>query len=200
LLVWRVVLRPALTALAPDALAARLPDSWRRTGREAALEVVAPRERFGHPLLVVVALMLGVLSHIVWDIFTHEGRWGVDTFPALQDQWGPLLGYKWLQHGSSVIGLLILGVYALLWLRRREPVTRPRLLLAWMRWVGYATLPVLLAAGWLIGLAAHGPITETFTLQHLAYRALPPAVGVWGAMTLLLCAVIVPAAERRRAA
>lgn len=199
LLAWRVVLRPALTELAPDALAARLPDSWRRTGREAALEVVAPRERFGHPLLVVVALMLGVLSHIVWDLFTHEGRWGVDAFPALQDQWGTLPGYKWLQHGSSVVGLLILGVYALLWLRRRAVVRRPRALPVWLRWTWYLTLPVFLVAAWSWGLAVLGPITDEFTVQHLAYRTLPAASGVWGALTVLLCAGIVLFTGRREA-
>src|SRR5690606_14213278 len=54
LLVWRVVLRPALVVLAPDALAARLPEEWRITGPGTALEVVVPRRRLGDPLLLVV--------------------------------------------------------------------------------------------------------------------------------------------------
>lgn len=197
LLIWRVVLRPALLELAPDALAARLPDDWRSTGRGAVLELIAPRERFGRPLLLVLSLMLGVLSHIVWDLFTHEGRWGVETFPLLQQQWGPLAGYKWLQHGSSVIGLLIIGVWALLWLRRRDVVRRPRLLPTWVRWVWYLTLPAFLVGAWCCGLALLGPLSETFTLQHLAYRTLPIASGAWGALTILLCVAIV--LVRRRA-
>lgn len=197
LLLWRLVLRPALVLLAPDAIAGRLPDAWGRTGRTALTELLAPRESFGYPLLLIVSLVLGVLSHITWDLFTHEGRWGVQAIPLLQQAWGPLPGYSWLQHGSGVMGLLALAVFATLWLRRRQAVQRPRMLPAWVRWAWYATLPAFLAAGWLAGLAAYGPVTEAFTLQHLAYRTLPPAIGAWGAMTLLLCAVIVPAAQRR---
>src|SRR5690606_36377163 len=198
LLVWRVVLRPALVALAPDALAVRLPEEWRTTGPSAALGVVAPRGRFGDVVLLAVSLLIGVLSHIVWDLFTHEGRWGVDAVPLLQQSWGPLSGYKWLQHGSSMLGLLILAVYALLWLRRREVVRRPRPLPAWIRWAWYPTLPVFLIAGWLWGLAVFGPLTDAFTLQHLAYRVLPTASGLWGGMTVLLCVVIVVGPARRR--
>lgn len=196
MLLWRVVLRPALVELSPDALAARLPSEWRRTGWDAVRETMAPRERFGYPLVVVVSLMLGVLTHIVWDLFTHEGRWGVENVPVLQQQWGPLLGYKWLQHGSSVAGLLIIGIWMLLWLRRRRPAARPRLLPGWMRWAWYLTLPVFLVTAWLLGLAVYGPPTEEFTVQHLAYRMLPRACGAWGALTVLLCVAIVVASGR----
>lgn len=198
LLIWRVVLRPALVALAPDAVAARLPEEWRTTGPIAALDVVLPRRKFGDVMLLAVSLLIGVLSHIVWDLFTHEGRWGIETFPILQQAWGPLLGYKWVQHGSSALGLLILAVYALLWLRRAEAERRPRPLPVWLRWTWYLTLPAFLIAAWLLGLAVYGPLTEAFTLQHLAYRTLPAASGLWGAMTVLLCVGIVLTTRARR--
>lgn len=188
---WRVVLRPGLVALAPDVVASRLPDEWRMTGKAAVSDAIGSRDRFGYPLLLVLSLMIGVLSHIVWDMFTHEGRWGVVTFPMLTEMWGPLLGYKWLQYGSSVAGMLILGVYALLWLRRRPVRPRPRLLPAWVGWAWLAALPVMLISAWLIGLAVLGPLTPGFTVQHLAYRTLPAASGLWGLLTVLLCVVIV---------
>lgn len=191
LLVWRVVLRPGLVALAPEALAARLPEEWRSTGPSTALDALVPRRKFVDVVLLAVSLLIGVISHIVWDLFTHEGRWGVEALPLLQQSWGPLSGYKWLQHGSSVLGLLTLAVYALVWLRRREVVQRTRPLPAWLRWVWHLTLPAFLVAGWLLGLAVYGPLTESFTLQHLAYRTLPAASGLWGAMTILLCVAIV---------
>ncbi|MFC7789362.1 DUF4184 family protein [Microbacterium sp. MAHUQ-60] len=191
LLVWRVVLRPAFVSLAPDALAARLPEEWLTTGRTAVLGLVVPRRRPGDPLLLATSLLIGVASHIAWDLFTHEGRWGVDAVPLLQQDWGPLSGYKWLQHGSSAIGLLILAVYALLWVRRRQVVHRRRSLPVWARWAWYLSLPVFLISGWLWGLAVLGPLTDEFTLQHLAYRVLPPASGLWGGMTVLLCVAIV---------
>ncbi|MFD5216044.1 DUF4184 family protein [Microbacterium sp. NPDC058345] len=190
LLMWRVVLRPGLTELAPDVIAARLPDDWRLSGRRAAVDLVAPRERFGYPLLLVLSLVLGVLSHIGWDLFTHEGRWGVEAVPALQQVWGPLPGYKWLQHGSSVIGLLVIAVFALVWLRRRPVSTLPRRVPAGVRRVWMLTLPVMLAGALALGLAVYGPLTSAFTVQHLAYRTLPAASGLWGALTVALCVAI----------
>lgn len=201
LLLWRVALRPGLVELAPDVIATRLPDDWRTTGRRAAVDLVAPRERFGYPLLLVLSLVLGVLSHITWDLFTHAGRWGVDAVPALERMWGPLAGYKWLQHGSSVVGLLVIGVYALIWLRGRRRVAVTRTIPAWVRWGWMLALPVLLIGAWMFGLALYGPLSSGFTVQHLAYRTLPAASGAWGVLTLVLCVVIdVIGAFRRPAA
>lgn len=188
---WRVVLRPGLVALAPDIVASRIPDEWRMTGKAAASDAIGSRDRFGYPLLLVFSLLIGVLSHIVWDNFTHEGRWGVVTFPLLAEMWGPLLGYKWVQYGSSVMGLLIIGIYAVVWLRRRPVDPCPRRLPAWVRWAWLVALPVLLISAWGTGLAVYGPITPGFTVQHLAYRTLPAASGLWGLLTVLLCVVIV---------
>ena len=201
LLVWRCVLRPAVRELSPRLLAVRLPGQWDR-GAGGAL-----RETFGlgidpsepatrrAPLrvivLLVVSLLLGVVSHIVWDLFTHEGRWGVTAIPALGDDWGPLPGYKWLQHASTALGLVIIGVWMLVWLVRRRPeASVARTLPAWVRWTWWLSLPACLLAAWLWGLGAYGPLDDDFTAAHLAYRVLPPACAVWGALTLVLCVVV----------
>ncbi|MFS0854430.1 DUF4184 family protein [Microbacterium sp. 179-I 3D4 NHS] len=190
-LVWRVVLRPASLDLAPGWLARRLPSEWSEGGVSAAGRAVGRGERRGFPVLLAVSLVLGVLSHIAWDLFTHEGRWGVDLVPALAQAWGPLPGYKWLQHGSSVIGLAILGIWAVLRLRRTAPRigfasrTPVAVRLSW-----WLSLPVLLAGAWVCGLAALGPLTADFTVAHLAYRVLPPACALWAAITLVLCPVL----------
>lgn len=70
-------------------------------------------------VLLLVALAIGVVTHILWDAFTHEGRGGVALIPALDEQWGPLLGYKWLQYGSGIGGVLVLAIAGALWLRGR---------------------------------------------------------------------------------
>jgi len=201
LLVWRCVLRPAVRELSPGWLAARLPAEWDMAARPAARDAIgllpgSPRGR-GYPLLLLVSLLLGVLSHIAWDAFTHEGRWGVTLFPALDAEWGPFTGYKWLQYLSGVVGLAIIGVGALLWLRHhRAGDPGSRVVPAAVRWGWWLSLPVVLIAAWGIGLVAYGPITEEFTPQHLAYRVLPPACGLWGALTLAL-AVVVQLLRRR---
>jgi hypothetical protein len=195
LLVWRCVLRPAVRELSPQWLAARLPPRWDGPAR-AALRETFPSGR--GVLLLVISLALGVASHVLWDLFTHEGRWGTRILPFLDAQWGPMTGYKWLQHGSSAIGLAILAVWAILWLRKRSaasPVVR--VLPAAVRWAWWLSLPVVMVVAWALGLAAYGPLTDEWTPAHLAYRVLPPACAVWGLLTVVLCLTIAGFRARR---
>lgn len=187
---WYLLLRPAVREFSPDALARRLPQQWDATGA-AVVRRVVPARLFARAALLVLSVFLGWLSHIVWDAFTHEGRWGLSLIPALAGQWGPLEGYKWLQHGSSLLGLVVIGVWALLWLRRREPAASlARVLPGWLRWFWWLSLPALLIGAVAIGFADHGPFTPEFTWQHLAYLALPPACAIWGALSILLCLIV----------
>ena len=208
LLVWRCVLRPAVRELSPTPLAARLPGEWDKGAASALRETFGlrrpdaahPRRPWATVLLLVASLVIGVLSHIVWDLFTHEGRWGVAAIPALGEAWGPLDGYKWLQHGSSVVGLAILAVWGLAWLARRRPeASVSRVLPAWTRWVWMLSLPAILVAALAVGYAMWGPFDARFTVQHLAYRMLPPASAVWGVVTLVLCLVVQVVRARRGA-
>ncbi|MBO0981406.1 DUF4184 family protein [Microbacterium sp. SD291] len=198
-LVWRVVLRPAALELAPLRLARRLPADWATSGLAALRRAVGIGAGPIFPLLLAVSLLLGVVSHIVWDSFTHEGRWGVEVLPALDSMWGPLTGFKWLQHGSSIGGLAIIGVWAVVRLAGTSPrsdVTRA--LPAGIRIAWWVSLPVILLTAWAVGLAAYGPFTDGFTPQHLGYRVLPPACAVWGALTLGLCLVLPPFRHRHQ--
>lgn len=190
-LLWRVVLRPAVPELSPSWLARRLPSGWDDRGTVAAGKAIGVGARRSYPVLLALSLLLGVLSHILWDLFTHEGRWGVQLVPGLDAMWGPLPGFKWLQHGSSVIGLAVIGVWALLWLRRRRVRSDvEQWLPAGVRIAWWASLPIILVGAWIWGLIALGPIDAEFTVQHLAYRVLPPACALWGAVTLVLCVVV----------
>lgn len=190
-LIWRVVLRPAVGELSPRWMSTRLPDGWEQSPAAAARQAIGAGESRAYPLRLAASLLIGVVSHIVWDLFTHEGRWGVEVVPALAEQWGPLQGYKWLQHGSSVIGLIVIAAWSVRWIVRRTPSgSGARLLPAGVRVSWWLSLPAALLVGWCIGLGLHGPLTAEFTAQHLAYRALPPACAVWGLLTIGLCLVI----------
>ncbi|WP_407358059.1 DUF4184 family protein [Microbacterium sp. LTA6] len=190
-ILWRVVLRPAVPELVPVGLARSLPSDWTDTGLTALRRAVGIEQSRGYPVLLALSFVLGVLSHIAWDLFTHEGRGGVELIPALDAMWGPLRGYKWLQHGSSVIGLVIIAVWALLRLRRATAGAAPaRVLPSWVRIGWWVALPVVLIAAWGFGLAMLGPLNAEFTAQHLAYRVLPSACAVWGGLTLMLCLVL----------
>ncbi len=186
--VWRLVLRPAAGELTPAWVAARLPITWGR-GFRAAVRETFPASWRG-ALALGASLLLGVVSHIVWDAFTHEGRLGTVLVPALGDMWGPFEGYRWLQYGSGAAGLLVLAVWGLrwLWLRHPHPVVRSLPTAVPIAW--WASLPVVLMVAWGWGLAELGPFTAAFTPAHLGYRVLPPACAAWGTLTVVLCIAI----------
>lgn len=109
---WHLVLRRPLVDLAPRWLASRLPPARALTG-------------VGW-LWAVLSVVLGALTHVVWDTFTHRHRWGTDHVAVLNVLLGPLPAYKWLQFASGAIGLVVLVAWTLAWLRARsvQPVVR----------------------------------------------------------------------------
>ncbi len=66
-------------------------------------------------------MVLGALTHIVWDSFTHAGRWGVEVVPWLHTEHLGLPGYKWTQFASGLLGLAALVI----WCLRRLAETAP---------------------------------------------------------------------------
>lgn len=81
---------------------------------------------FSRFLLIVFSALVGIATHIVWDSFTHRYTWPTRHWPFLQEaQYLPVLGwiphYKLLQHASSVIGVLLLFVWAARWYQTTKP-------------------------------------------------------------------------------
>ncbi|RBY80317.1 hypothetical protein DQ239_04455 [Blastococcus sp. TF02-09] len=95
----------------------------------------------------VLALVVGAATHVLWDEFTHAGRWGTDHLPALARMWGPVEGYRWAQYASSVVGAAILLVWLVRWWRRSPRAPLPDRPAAWPVWSGIA------GAGLLAGIA-----------------------------------------------
>ncbi|MFC0674042.1 DUF4184 family protein [Brachybacterium hainanense] len=193
LLIWRLLLRPVCRRLAPRAVAERLPEEWDR-GPGAALRETFPSA--GGIVGLLVALAAGILSHILWDGFTHEGRFGTVLLPVLDRSWGPLPGYKVLQYGSGLGGLIILGIAGARWLRGRTPApvapAPPGLRLAW-----WLSLPAFMVGAVVIRILVSGPPATPLEAYHLA-GVLPPACGAWAVLTLGLALVL--RAPRRPAA
>jgi hypothetical protein len=90
---WSFVLRDALVDLAPGFVRDRLADRRRLGWREWTL--------------TPVAAVIGSVTHLVWDAFTHRNRWGVASVDWLQADLGPLPGYRWAQYISGVVGLAV---------------------------------------------------------------------------------------------
>ncbi len=88
------------------------------------------RFRFGPPrrlLLVVVSVLIGIASHLLWDAFTHPTTWLYHHWVFLrQPIYLPVLGwtgyYKLLQHVSTLAGLAVLGLWFAHWYRNTDPV------------------------------------------------------------------------------
>ena len=117
--VWHALLAPAGVSVAPQSLRRRLP-------ADAAPGL---RRRLASPrlvLLVAVACAVGALTHVLWDSFTHEGRWGARHIPWLGEQHGALPGYLWAQYASGVLGAVVLVVWCVRWWRStpHTPVDR----------------------------------------------------------------------------
>lgn len=195
LLVWRCVLRPATRELVPRRIAERLPGEW------DAGALAAKRETLSGGVVgilwLVLSLALGVVTHVAWDFFTHEGRAGDALFPALEQQWGPLLGVKWLQYGSGVLGLAGLGLFGLWWLSRRSAAPVRRVVPDAVRWAWWLSLPVALVAATLVALAVEGGFDADYTPTHLVYGVLVKVAAAWGVATLAL-ALLVQALRNRR--
>lgn len=115
-LLFHALLKAPLLALLPDPLAARLPGSDAAPARWSA---------------VLVSLLCGAVSHLIWDAFTHPGTPVTNALPILQTELANIGGYrvlvfKVLQHASSVLGLVLLALWSIAWLRRTPEVRTPR--------------------------------------------------------------------------
>ena len=66
-----------------------LPGAVEQPGHQPVPLTEAPRpcvsrRRIRHLLELLLSIALGVLTHLVWDSFTHKGGWVVDHVPLLQ--------------------------------------------------------------------------------------------------------------------
>jgi hypothetical protein len=107
---WHLVLRAPLVGLLPARWAA------------AAEQLTAPRDRkvrFSAVPWFVLSAVIGGVTHVAWDGFTHPGRFGVRLFPVLQT--ARIVGeppYVLLQYGCSVLGVGALGFWTVREMRR----------------------------------------------------------------------------------
>lgn len=194
LVVWRCVLRPAVRELTPKPVAERLPAEWDAGARSAFRETVGGG--VAAVLWLVASLALGVLTHIAWDVLTHEGRAGVQLFPVLDEQWGPLPGVKWLQHASSLFGLVVLAVFAAVWLARRAPQPVNRVIPDAARLAWWLSLPLALLVSSAIAIVLAGGFGPDFTPTHLVYGVLTKVATAWAVVTVALALAV---QARRRA-
>lgn len=158
---WRALVRPSLVPLPPRGMQ---PPARRTDGSRAA--AVA---------LVAAAALLGAVTHVLWDGFTHRTGWAVMRMPVLLEP-ASALGihrpwYNLLQHASTLIGAAVLAIWMTAWVRGHPPEARrfaPGQAGALVRaaaWMGAVSVLASVANGaralgsgpeWVLGYAAVG--------------------------------------------
>ena len=123
-LLFHLVIKAPLLGLLPTAVVRRLDKVAGEAGR-------LPHVSWA---LVVLSLLLGSVTHLLWDAFTHENGLAVQSFPILRTRIFSAAGssvvtYKLLQHASTVLGLLVVACWTERWLRRQPVGHEPRLVL-----------------------------------------------------------------------
>src|ERR1700686_4747850 len=142
-----LLIRPAVLEVVPDGAYLRL----------RAAHPPASIRQFSAWLYAGAALLLGAVTHLIWDAFTHENARGVRMFPLLTDYGPEMAGhplhlYRWLQYGSSLVGLAVVAGALILWLRHAPaPAEAPRRRIGLHErvvWLGAYVLPSLLIMAW----------------------------------------------------
>jgi hypothetical protein len=166
-------------------------------GRSLAYAEIADVVSLKQWLLAAAGILMGAVTHLVWDAFTHEGSRGVRMVPAIDEWWftiggRALAGPRVLQDGSSLLGLAVVAWLSWRALRAPGPVLagRRRLLPAERRaWVMTYVLTAFFVAAavlWLVhpnepyGLRTRGPLADLAIagLRGLAVSVLAVSAGL----------------------
>ncbi len=169
-MVWRAMALP-LHDLAPHAVRTR----WQPWARPAA-----------HAPQVLLAVAVGAATHVGWDEFTHQGRFGARHIAALAELHpalpGDLPGYQYAQFVSSIVGLALLAWIA----SRRSVVACPPRLAPTLA----TALPWLLGAGAAIGaLIRSADLTGSPSVRTVAFYMITSTMSGAAAAGGLTCAV-----------
>lgn len=107
-LLWlfHVVLKWPLLSALPESL-------QRRLIKPAEGFSFGPPKRFG---LILLSLLVGTITHVIWDSFTHEYGWMVEQFSFLSTSVGGSPLYTILQNLSSLVGICLLAYWLIRWL------------------------------------------------------------------------------------
>ena len=146
--------------------------------------------------VAALSVLIGAATHVVWDSFTHGGRWGAELIPELDE---PLLeamdrqfqGTHLLQHLSTAVGVVLLAVAYRRTLRTR-PTAAPAPLDARRRRLLLACLAVAALVG-ASSAYALTPATLPAYSSHLLVRTV-----VWSTSCFAALFVIASAAWWRR--
>ncbi len=169
-LLWHALLAPAAHAASPGELRARL-------GEDGLPGV---RRRLRRPHLVVAGIVVGAATHVVWDEFTHAGRWGARHVPGWATTFAGLPGWLWAQYLSGVLGLALLAFWARRWWARSSPPSGQE------EGGGAALWPWALVAGVTAVVALAAAARHGLPVREAAYAAAVEGVAAGVVVAVLL--------------
>ena len=131
-------------------------------------------------------MVLGSYTHVLLDAFTHPNRWGTTRLAWLNAMIGPLPAHKWLQYGLGVLGLLVLAVWAVVWVdaARPRPTTDSRLTPGQRGAAWLTVLVVLVASAAVIGVSG---LRDGLPTEEVAIAVVTGSMSVTAAAAICLC-------------
>lgn len=115
-------------------------------------------------LVVIISILIGASSHLLWDSFTHDQGYFVQRFSVLSntvDCWGnsiPIL--KILQHTSSIIGGLFIA-FVFCRLPKAKSVTKHINLKYWIVFVIFVLIVIALRFFYGLDINQYGNVIVT---------------------------------------
>jgi len=147
LLLWVYLLRGPVLDYSP---------AWLR---ERMRPLAPVRNRLAHAALILVALEIGVLTHLLLDLPTHGG-WLADQWPWMYGSIGPVTILRLLHAGSSVAGAVIIAWWTWRWVGRTPRIavatriTQRQRVFGWL--LAASTLFLVMAALWALAVVRGG--------------------------------------------
>ena len=153
LLVFQLLVKRPLLALAPAALAGRLPSPAVRLRIPSLVQV----------FWIVVSTVIGGFTHVLWDSFTHyDGYFVRHNWKFFTADITPFWDVnRVLQYASSAGGVLIIAIWLYLWWRKTSPspIDATRYVLPPARYAVLVAVVLLAAAAAVVEVGrAEGPL------------------------------------------
>lgn len=110
---FKLILKEPLIALLPHQINSKV-----EITKESTLSIK-------HLLITALAVFIGALTHLVWDLFTHAGSWITGNFPFFAIRLFKIENYSFyiysaLQHSSTLLGIIILMISFYRWFCKEE--------------------------------------------------------------------------------
>jgi len=84
----------------------------RRLYRHAQGFSFGPPKRF---LLIILSVLVGSITHVIWDSFTHSYGWAAENFAFLSMRFNGMPLYSMLQDLGSLVGIILLIYWFARW-------------------------------------------------------------------------------------